>query len=297
MFDRISRSWQFAKISYGIVWENKQLMVFPFMSSVAAFVVMLSFALPIWQSGLYERWIEVEHTANSTGAATNDFTHDPVFWILTFAFYFASYFTIVFFNSALTACAMRVIDGQGEEPSVGYGMSMAFKRIGSIAGWAAFAALIGTLIKAIENSNEKAGRIVAGLLGMAWTALTYFVVPIIVMDGVGPIEAFKRSTKILKETWGEALVGNFSLGFLSFLVTLPALLLFGAIGVFAATNHNVLGIAVAVALAVVVLVVVSAMTSAADVVFKALLYNYATGRSVPEVLDEAALRGAFVPKR
>jgi len=58
---------------------------------------------------------------------------------------------------------------------------------------------------------------ISALLGTAWTIMTYFVMPVIVIGGVGPIEAFKRSAGTLKRTWGEALVGSFSLGLLSLL--------------------------------------------------------------------------------
>ena len=53
------------------------------------------------------------------------------------------------------------------------------------------------------------GRIVASLFGLAWNIVTYLVVPILVVEGIGPIEAVKRSGALLKKTWGEQIVGNF----------------------------------------------------------------------------------------
>jgi hypothetical protein len=47
---------------------------------------------------------------------------------------------------------------------------------------------------------------------------------------------------------------------------------------------------------IVLIVIVSAVSSAADTVFKALLYNYATGRSVPSNVDTSSFRDAFAPR-
>ena len=47
MFQTLARSWEFAKLSYGLLWEQKRLLVFPLLSGVAALVVTLSFFLPL----------------------------------------------------------------------------------------------------------------------------------------------------------------------------------------------------------------------------------------------------------
>ena len=35
---------------------------------------------------------------------------------------------------------------------------------------------------------------------------------VLVVEGVGPVEAIKRSASLLRKTWGEQIVGNFSIG-------------------------------------------------------------------------------------
>ncbi|MBT8484891.1 MAG: hypothetical protein HKO59_07800 [Phycisphaerales bacterium] len=287
MFATLSRSWEFAKISYGIIWDFKKLVIFPVLSGAAALAVMASFVLPLWGTGTLEEWMAF--VADDAVAPT---TADHVtMWGTLFLFYFCSYFVIVFFNSALTACAMKVVNG--EAPTVGDGLTLAAKRLPQIAAWAFVSALVGVALRAVENVNEKAGRFVAAILGSAWSALTYFVVPVLVMDGVGPVAAVKSSVGTLKSTWGEALVGGFSMGFLSFLIMLPLLLVLGAIVFAAVAAGNTVGIAAAVAVAVVLVILATAVTSAADVVFKAVLYNYATGRSVPANVDTSHFAEAF----
>ena len=291
MFATLSRSWEFAKISYGILWDYKKLIVFPLVSTVAAAIVTASFLVPLWTAGTLEKWLDFMDEESATVATTTD-----QIWMygILFLFYFCCYFVIVFFNAGLTACALKVVSG--EEPSIGYGFSMAVKRLPQIAAWALLSAVIGVVLKIIENANEKVGYWIAALLGTAWTALTFFVVPVLVMDGVGPILAIKLSLKTLKGTWGEALVGNFSMGLLSFLIMLPFLIGVAVLFVMAMASNNMTNIVLAITLGVAVIVVVCAFTSAADVVFKALLYNYATGRSVPSGIDTSNFSAAFATK-
>lgn len=287
MFESLSRSWEFAKLSYGLMWENKHLIVFPIVSTVSAFLVLASFALPLWQSGKLEEWQAFLDGTAQTG-------EDSTVYLIAFAFYFCNYFVIVFFNTGLVACALKIING--ESASLGYGMSFAAKRLPQILSWALLSAVVGMLLKMIERMNEKVGSFIASILGFAWTALAYFVVPVIVVDGEGAVGAIKKSTRILKENWGTALSGNFSLGLIGFLLMLPILLLlflgFQLLGG-SASSLLLFGFIGAAALAI---VLVAAFTSAADSVFKAYLYAYATGKTVSRNVDTASFRSAFTQK-
>ena len=159
---------------------------------------------------------------------------------LLFAFYVVNYFVIVFFNSALIACA--IIRFKGGNPTIGNGFSAAFSRMPQILGWALVAATVGLILKIIESRSEKLGALVAGLLGMAWSAVTYFVVPVIVVEQAGPVQAGRRSLDILKKTWGEALTANFGIGFIVFLASLAGIipLVLGVVAL--ATENVILGI-------------------------------------------------------
>ena len=138
MFATIGRSWQFAKISYGIVWDFKKLIVFPLLSTVAAVLVIASFAAPLWGTGTLESWMATADPESGVTATTAD---QVAMYGTLFLFYFCNYFVIVFFNSALTACALKVVNG--EVPTIGYGLSTAGKRLPQIVGWAFVSALIG----------------------------------------------------------------------------------------------------------------------------------------------------------
>ena len=284
MFRSLSRSWEFSKMSYRLIGQNKQLLVFPIISTLAALLVSASFLLPLWHSGQLSEWLTF---MDEESAAVGD----PMMYITAFLFYFCDYFVIVFFNAALLACVMRIMNG--EEAPISYGVGMAMKRLPQITGWALLSAVVGVVLKAIEKSNDKVGRIVSALFGSAWTAVTYFVVPVVVVEGAGPVAAFKRSLNTLKTTWGTALVGNFSLGFLAFLVMLPVLLIVFALGWMALSAGSIVGLIAVGSLAVLLIVVATAFTGAADMVFKGLLYTYATGKSLPENIDMDGFDDAF----
>lgn len=287
-FGKISRGWEFAKISYGILWDHKQLVVFPIFSGVALLIVLASFLLPMWSMG----------TLDELNAFLDDDTGSnevsPLTYALAFIFYFVNYFVIIFFNTALSACAMKVC--AGEAPTIGYGLSIAVKRLPQIVGWALLSATVGLILKMIENANEKVGAIVAAIIGTAWTVLTYFVVPVLVVEGTGPFKSVGQSVKTLKDTWGEAVMGNFSMGLITFLVALPLYLIFGVICFLGISGGSIILVVLGAIGFVASILIVAVISSASDVVFRSLLYNFATGRTIPEEVDESMFEAAFAGK-
>jgi hypothetical protein len=271
-----SRSWEFAKLSYGTLFEHKHLIVFPVVSTIATILVLMSFVVPLEMTGTLDTWLA---SIDSEAAASDD----PAMYVTAFLFYFCNYFCIVFFNTALIASVMDIFDGgQGR---LSFGLKFALKRIHAIFGWALVSACVGMILNALER-NQKIGRFVAGLLGSAWTALTYFVIPVIVAEGLGPVAAIKSSMHTLKKEWGTALMGNFSMGTFGFLLMLPVIALGIALGIYLSVP-----VAVAVCVPLAILAVLSSAT--ADAIFKAYLYSFATGKSLPQNVDGCAMKEAF----
>ncbi len=150
------------------------------------------------------------------------------------------------------------------------------------------------VLKLIENIHEKVGEIVSFLLGTAWSILTFFVVPVLVVEKVGPFEAIARSTRILRKTWGEALVSNWGIGLFMFLLALPGVaVLF--IGIILLGVSIVLGLAI-LALAAIYLLALLAVGPALHGICLAALYQYAAEGQVPGAFDSHLLQGAFAHK-
>ena len=122
--------------------------------------------------------------------------------------------------------------------------------------------------------------------------VTYFVVPVLVVDGVGPIEAVKRSSAILKRTWGESIAGEGGLGIISFLLMLPAFLLIALAAVAGAGPVLV----VVVPVVILYIVALSVVFAALGAIFRTGTYIYATTGKAPSNMDPALLQGAFRKK-
>lgn len=280
----LQRSWRFLKLALSLLWNFKQLVLFPLLSIVSTLVLMVSFAVPLWETGIVSQWIK----AAQEGAPHRELT----LYLAAILFYFCAYFVVVFFNSALIACALQVLDGQ--KPSIGYGLSMARKRLPQLLGWVLVSSVLGVVLRTIENANHRGGRVISLVLGSTWSATTYFAIPLIVMDSVGPVESIRRSIETVRSNWGEALVGSFSFGLLGCIVAAPVLAAVAGLGFLAIYVGAWVLAVLSVALALLVIIIATTLNTAVDTVFKALLFAFAQGRDLPRGFNTAALEGAFV---
>jgi hypothetical protein len=283
-----ARSAALLKQSFDVLRHDKRLVIFPLLSSIACLAVFASFVVPLVLTGVLE---EITATHGAGGKTEIHPYVREIGTLLTFVYYFASYFVIVFFNTALVACAMERFAGR--EPTVGGGLSHAMGLLPQIVGWVAVSATVGTVLKAIEDRVGFVGKLVTGLIGFAWTIATYFVVPVLVVERLGPIEAVQRSGKMLSRTWGTALISNVGLGFIGFLLyaaaTIPAI-----IGiVFTSQMNHWAPIAIGGGITVMLMVGIGLVTSAVSSILVAALYRYAATGEVPGGFDEQTLRGAF----
>jgi hypothetical protein len=203
----------------------------------------------------------------------------------------------VFFNVALAAAASTGL--AGGDSTVGEGLRAARGRLGVIAAWALVQTVVGVIISAIQSATNESvvGRILGGLVSFAWSAATFFVVPIIALEGVGPKQAFQRSVSVLRERWGEGVVGSASASGAVFLLALLPLLALGG-GGFALINsgQDVAG-GVLLALAGAVLVVAILIGSTVNAIFRVALYRFATDGTVVGGFDPAQMQAAFAPRK
>ena len=68
---------------------------------------------------------------------------------------------------------------------------------------ALLSATVGILLRMSEARTSWLWRLVGGWIGLAWTLASYFVVPVLAAEDVGPAEALQRSADLFRETWGE----------------------------------------------------------------------------------------------
>ena len=283
---KISRTFSLMRASWEVLKQDKELLLFPLLSGVCCLFVLASFAGPLvaladWQAAGDNM---VAGAAQAIDASDGKLTGAEVARIAAlFLFYCCNYFVIIFFNAGLIACAE--IRMEGGDPSVGDGLRAAWARLPAIAGWALLAGTVGLVLRMIEERSSIAGQIAAALAGMAWSITSFLVVPILVIENEGPISALRRSASMLKTTWGEQIIGNFSFGLIFMLLALPgvALLFIGVAG----------GNVAVIVMAVVYFLVIALIQSALQGIFQAALYLYVRDGAAPEGFESEALRASI----
>ncbi len=277
---KFSNTWSLMGASWEVLKKDKELLVFPLISGICSLLVLASFAAPIFISGEWQPPAESAPLSEKVN-----------YYSLLFLFYFCMYFVAIFFNSAVVACA--AIRLKGGDPTVKDGLRAASARLPLIMGWTLVAATVGFIFRIIEDRFEKVGQIIVGLLGMAWSVTSFLVIPLLVVEQIGPIAALKESTRLLKKTWGEQLIGNFSFGLVFFVLTIPAFLLVAVVAILTASKFAIFVVAGLMAIYFIGLALVQ---SALQAIFQTAIFLYARDNQVPHGFEVEMLREAMRQK-
>ena len=284
MFGSWSRSWNLAKESLRVLRKDPELMLFPIVAFITGVVLAGVFG------GL----------GFAVGGFSNEgVTASGIFFVILF--YFLAYFATIYFQVALVASVKLRLSGG--DPTLRYGIAEANKRLGAIISWAILAALVGLLLRLLDEAVRRnssgigqiVGRIVIGLIGVAWSLAVFFVIPIIAYEGVGGLEALKRSAGIVKKRWGEAVVGQGGIGIVMWLAAIVVGLVFiglGALLVSAGGAGLVIGIMLIV-VGVLGVAFIIAVGTTLESIYTTVLYQYATTGRVGQEFSQSALDTAF----
>jgi hypothetical protein len=292
MASQSASGWQLLSQSWSIVRQDKTLLLFPIMSALACLVVAASFLIPVAAAFIWAEPIVM----NNQQVQENNW-QNILYYVLLFAFYFANYLVIVFFNTALVSCALMRFTGGA--PTVGDGLRTAWERMPQILGWALLSATVGMALRALEERLSFLGRFVVGLIGVAWSIAAYFVIPVLAVEKLGPFAALRRSATLLRKSWGQALVGGISLNLASLVLAIPGILLIGAgvFWLFSANPGSALALCfIPIVLGVIYLIGLSIIVSTLQQIFLAGVYLYAAEGRVADGFSEDALISAFKVK-
>jgi hypothetical protein len=279
---KFARSWELLKASAEVLRSDKSLLVFPLLSGICTLIVAATFLTPVGWEYFNDAQIRSYGVAHHVA---------PSHYVFLFLFYLAQYTVIFFFNTALASVATARL--RGDEASVSDGLAVARSRFGSILGYAVIAATVGTLLRFVQERAGWLGRIVIGLLGVAWTVATFLVVPVLANEEVGPLEAVQRSVDLLKRSWGENLIGNAGIGFAFGFITLAVVLAVMLLVLAAASAHSAALMVAVIALALIGFALLGMVQSSLQVIYAVALYRFVDEGEAGGGFDQSMLESAF----
>jgi len=271
---RIKRGWALTKKSWALLNEHRELVRFPIYGGVATILLGILFLGP----GAY--FLD-QHTYGA-GIA-----------LVVIGIYVLSVIGI-YFSVGLAACADLIFRGQ--DGTVGDGMAVASSRFAQICGWAALSTAFGLIVGALESQGGAFGEIAGRLVGTAWSLVTFLSVPVIAIEGTGPVGTLKRSASLFKARWGQQITGNIAIGGAVFLIgILPSLILIVA-GFLLWPSTGVAG-GTLIVIGVLVMCVALLISKALSGIFGVALYRYALEGQVLGGFSEEDFESAVKPKR
>jgi Family of unknown function (DUF6159) len=271
---RIRHGWELTKKSWALLRGNRQLFRFPIYSALSALVVVVVSIGP----GVYL----IDDGQHVLGGA------------LTAIGIFVAAFVGTYFGVGLAATADAIFHGR--DATFADGMAVARQRVGAIAGWAALSAIVGMIFAVLREGGSVAEAIIGTVGAAAWSLITFLAVPVIAIEGLGPVATLKRSASLFKERWAGQVTGNVAIGGIVLLLgVLPALVLIGGGVLLWLSDDGSAGLAagaviavVGVALLVVSLLIVQAMRG----IFGVALYRFASDGEVASGFTQADLESA-----
>lgn len=282
MFDSIRRSWDLGRASWRVLRNHPTLMLFTvagfFLTALAAGIVIGGSFAPF-----SDAWVPQD----------DDRTNPATIAVAAVVGFFATFVTI-YFNTGLTGSVLKI--AEGEQVSFQDGIDLANSRLGVIFQWTVISVTVGLILRALRERGGVAGTIASALGNIAWGVATFFVIPVLVTKNIGPIDAIKESSSLLRRTWGEQVIGETGVGLFALLITLPLSIIAITGIIVAVMSESLAAMVVGIGIGGVILVLVAAFASTLTTVYRAVLYRWATEHRSIEGFNDAELATAFRTK-
>lgn len=283
-----SRSWTITKLSFGVINKDRELLGFALMSFIFSSIYAIAMIIPsvipvVMQEDFSQDSLEIIH------------------YVIIFFTYFGLAFIATFFNVCVVYTTK--IRFEGGNATFMDSIRFAFTRLGLIFKWSALSATVGLLLRILDNLASRLGRggeivarILIGLLGMTWSIVTIFVVPVLVYEGLGPIDAVKKSTQVIKKTWGESLIRSIGLGLIQFFVIVLIIVASAGLTYMLVAAFENIGLLIGVGIGLLAVLLAGLIFAVANTIFSTALYLYAQNHQVASGFNEEVVRDAFKPK-
>lgn len=282
---RFKASKLIAVSSWNILKQDKELLLFP-MAALVVNILVLAIV-----GALYYFVFGGDFKALSSITRNSSPKSDPLFTVAILAIYFLFFFVTTFFQAAIVSIVRGRLNGR--DLTFGDGMKNAQRHIGKIFLWSLLSASIGVILQSIAERSKLLGRIIVWALGSLWSILSFFVVPVLIMEDISLFGSLKKSALVIKKTWGEIIILDVGVSLFFMVIGLLAALVFVATLITA----NFILIVISGILLALFFILLSVISSVLDMIFKVVLYQFANTGTVPQGFSLDLMRYAFKSKK
>lgn len=278
-FAAIGRGWKLSKLSFGVIKADPELLVYVLLMGVMSVITLAAMNAPFVLQMEWAVMMEMDPAINEE--VVSGLTNAGMGWY--FGFYMLLSIIVVFWNSAIIANShMRL---SGGDPTFVYGVKKAFSRIHVIIIWGMISGTVGLILKLIRNTNAREQKnpafqiiltIITILFEVAWWIMTFFMIPLIVIEGRSIRESMKEGKEMMHRTFGTNIASGLGIQviglFFGFLAVLLGILLGMSLGATIGIIVGGLGVALTIM-----------WVTAAETVSVSALYVFAKTGEMPQI--------------
>jgi hypothetical protein len=251
---------EITKASLRVLDRHRRLMAFPALS-IMALITLLVLVLPILIG------------------------QDPLAMGIALAvFYFAAELISNFLLAALTCESLRALRGQST--SVSGGLGAASTRLRAIACYSGISATVGVVLDWLCNGERGAGQLFRRLAVTAWVLLTYLALPVMMAERRGGYDSIVRSSRLLRQTWGETAIAELGLRVAWIQIVLITFAL-------AALLAEIIDQPLALMIAMMILLAFAVVANTLQAIYRAALYIFAAEGVLPAEFDTPAMHDVW----
>ena len=277
-FEKIKHGLIILGISFKMIWKNKTYLIFPLITTLIITTVIIAI---IMYAGI----------GYGISISTDQPTQTMALIVALFLLMFVSSMIAMFISVSCADYTMQSL--QTSNPRLDAAFSHSLSRFDAIIKWALLSAIVGLIFRIFASGRNNNGgpslltNIWSEMAGLAWGLAIFFMPSVIASETLGTFASLKRSTTLMKNTFGQSFAAGFGFslvfGLVIFLVplglvsfyTLSFDYLLLPLGLMVAPEIRFVAFFVAIPLITIFLL---ALISTAQTIFKTAVYAYATGK-------------------
>ncbi len=305
--DKLARSWRLFTTSVAVIRSHPKLLVFPFVTGLLTTLIALFFLAPVVLVFLAPHWLQgggpfrflagpasFLHVRN--GASFNA-QIQPLGGLLLAGMYLLNMFLATLSSVAFNSEILEALSGR--PVSIQHGLEVALRRWKTVLLWSLLAGTVGLLIRALEERMNFLGRLITGMIGLAWSVASIFAIPVLIREPslLNPFTVLSKSAKTIQSTWGEMLAGYLGMQGTNLFVLWGSIVYWVGNCALAFAVSKPLLLLVALGPWLVFLVLYGYIASIASRVYLCALYLYASEGAVPGPFDASMMTMAFKPRK